>query len=159
VAPKGKTEALTVHPILSVAILGLHVSYEGALGQGLWAYEVPMYFGYSEKVYSNATMFLGSGLGLRRYVLEQGQGAYIEPELECLNIHRFPQGPDNSSNIVIVAPSLRMGYKMRWDFVTLDLGIGAGFAQSALTEGGYPDSGGSVRALFPMGNVGIGIPF
>ncbi len=154
-----KNDALTIHPILSIAIFGIHTSYEGALGMSRWAYEVPAYFGYNERLSQNPTLFMGTGIGIRRYVLEAGQGAYIEPELECVNMHQFASGIDSKRNIVFMIPSLRMGYKLRWQTVVLDLGLGTGFINGTLTDGVLSKNDGWTRALIPTGNVAIGIPF
>lgn len=154
-----KNDALTIHPILSISILGIHASYEGALGKSRWAYEVPVYFGYSERVYSNPTLFLGTGIGLRRYVSHVGQGAYFEPELEILNKHQFASGTDSLNNILFLMPSFKMGYKFRWKTVVLDLGLGTGFLHGTLTDGTPSEYDGWIRALIPTGNIAIGVPF
>ena len=157
--PQAKNDAFTIHPILSISILGIHASYEGALGASRWAYEVPVYFGYSERVYANPTMFLGSGIGIRRYVSTAGQGAYFEPALELLNKHQFASGGDSLNNILFIMPSMRMGYKLRWKTVVLDLGLGSGFLYGALTDGTAAQNDGWIRALIPTGNIAIGVPF
>jgi hypothetical protein len=156
--PSTKTSAFTIHPILSLAVSGLHVSYEIALGGGRTALEIPAYLGYNERVYDNPMLFLGSGLGIRRYLTEAGKGTYICPQIEIVNIHRFERGPDSVGNIVVVAPSVRMGYKWRWEIFTMELGAGAAFISANATTGKWNEDE-EMSVLIPMGHFALGIPF
>lgn len=157
-APAGKTSAFTIHPILSLAVSGLHVSYEMAFKGGRTALEIPVYLGYNERVYNNPMLFLGSGIGIRRYLTNPGQGTYICPQIEIVNIHRFERGSDSVGNIVVFAPTLRMGYKWRWEIFTMELGAGAAFINANATQGKW-NQDEEINILLPMGHFALGIPF
>lgn len=157
-APAGKTSAFTIHPILSLAVSGLHVSYEVALKGSRTALEIPVYVGYNERVYNNPMLFLGSGIGIRRYLTNPGQGTYICPQIEIVNIHRFERGSDSVGNVVVFAPTLRMGYKWRWEIFTMELGAGAAFINANATKGKWNENE-EINILLPMGHFALGIPF
>ncbi len=152
-----KLRSITIHPFLSLPISGLHISYEQPL-QGLNSLEIPLYFGYSEFTYENAVLALGSGVGYRRYLLHSGRGTYVNPQLEIMNVRFFSDREYAAGNALIVMPSLRMGYKFRWEVFTMDLGLGFGLFTSTITEGG-PDDDVSGMALIPWGNFALGVPF
>ena len=156
-AAPGKLRAVTVHPILSIPISGLHISYEHPL-QGLYSLEIPVYFGYSEYTYEGAALALGAGAGIRRYLLHPGRGTYVNPQLEVLNAHIFESRDYEAYNALIIMPSLRMGYKFRWEVFTMDLGLGFGLFTSTYTDRG-PGQDDSGMALVPWGNFALGVPF
>lgn len=156
---EGKNRAFVIHPVLSLVISGLHVSFEGPLGTGLWAYEVPAYLGYSEHLYENATLFTGLGFGLRRYLLDPGMGAFVSPEVEIVNVHHFESGPENAGNLVVTVPSLRMGYKWRWNVATLETGIGFAYVRTEVSDGRWNRDDSKVSSLIPMGHFAAGVPF
>lgn len=157
--PEPKTKALTVHPVTSIAILGLNVSYEYGVKQSLWALEVPFYFGYNEAINGNGMLFVGTGIGFRRYLFTLGSGTYLEPEVDVMNIHQFPKFDDDmESNGILLAPSLRMGYKLLWENFTMDLGIGGTFFHGVAASGDHQNfTRGSL--LTPTFNFALGLPF
>ena len=158
-SPGPKNSAFTIHPILSMLVRGLHVSYEGPIGNdGKTAFEIPVYLGYSERVFDNPTLFTGSGFGIRRYLTEAGKGTYISPEIEIVNVHRFESGEDSSSNYLIVAPTVRMGYKWRWEIFTMEAGAGAAFIYGRITSGRWQNEENNMKGLFPFGHFALGIP-
>lgn len=156
-AGSDKLRSVTIHPILSFPISGLHISYEHPL-QGLNSLEIPLYFGYSEFTYDNAALAVGSGVGYRRYLLHPGRGTYVNPQLEVVNVHFFSNEEYAAGNALIVMPSLRMGYKFRWEVFAMDLGLGFGLFASTFTESA-PDDEGYGIALMPWGNFALGVPF
>ncbi|HKP97685.1 MAG TPA: hypothetical protein VJ385_18230 [Fibrobacteria bacterium] len=158
-AAQPKTDAFMVHPILSLAISGLHVAYEKSFGDDRWAMEIPFYLGYSERVYDNATLFTGSGFGVRRYLVDAGKGTFVSPEIEVVNIHRFASGPDEPANLVVAVPSLRMGYKWRWSVAAMETGVGMAFYKADVTRGNWSSRDNHTSGLVPMGHFAVGIPF
>jgi hypothetical protein len=155
-----KIKAFMVHPILSLAISGLHVAYEGGFGADKrWAFEVPVYLGYSERLYDNATLFTGSGLGIRRYLVDAAKGTFVSPEVEIVNVHRFASGPGDAANLLIVVPSVRMGYKWRWNVMTMETGVGFAFYNADVTTGNWNTQDNHTSGLVPMGHFAAGIPF
>jgi hypothetical protein len=154
-----KTSALTLHPLMSLAVQGIHVSWEGSLGRPGWAYEVPLLFGYNEYYDENAQLFLGAGLGIRRYPFAPSSGMYLCPQFEAGYIRRFAEGPWNEGTALLTVSSLRMGYKFQWRVFTLDLGMGMAFASSSQVSGFTDDTDWEFKALMPWGNLALGIPF
>ncbi|MDB5049729.1 MAG: hypothetical protein JWO30_2800 [Fibrobacteres bacterium] len=155
-----KTDAFMIHPILSLAISGLHVSYESGFGKDKrWAYEIPFYLGYSEHYSTNATLFTGSGLGVRRYLVDPGKGTFISPEIEIVNLHRFSSGPEARADVLVVVPSFCMGYKWRWNIMTMEAGAGAAFYKSEVTNGNWDTRENRISVLAPIGHFAAGIPF
>jgi hypothetical protein len=152
--------AITLHPVFSLAISGINISLELPLGQGLWNYEVPFYLGYNEKAYDNPYFFAGSGFTLRRYLLVRGEGTYVAPSLDLLNVHRFEKGPEVRNNLFLIAPNLRMGYRWNWRAFTMDASAGFLYYQTILTQGQRSrDDWDVLRGLFPMTQFALGMPF
>jgi hypothetical protein len=152
--------AITLHPAFSLAISGINLSLEMPLGQGLWNYEIPIYLGYNERIYDNPYLFAGSGLTLRRYLLERGDGTYFAPSLDLLNVHRFEKGPEKNNNLIVVAPNLRMGYRWNWKAFTMDASAGFFYYQTILTQGQRSNDDWEIRrGLFPMTQFAMGMPF
>lgn len=154
-----RSDALTVHPVMSMAISGLNLSYEFGIGQGLWSGEIPLYIGYNEKLYTNPTFFLGSGFGLRRYLLDRGAGTYVAPSLDVLNVKRWSKGPDAANNVLMVVPNLRMGYRWTWTVFTMDAALGAAYYETVATQGKLANDDPNVRGIIPMAQYSLGIPF
>lgn len=153
------SNAFTVHPGFSILISGLNISYEAALGRGLWNYEIPFYIGYNERLWNNPTLFVGSGFGLRRYLLERGAGTYVAPCLDILNVKRWDKGPDVGNNVVIVVPNLRMGHRWTWNVFTMDLSVGFAYYDAIATDGVLGDQDPDRRGLLPMVQYSLGVPF
>jgi len=165
-SPSAKRYAFTIHPISSLSVSGVNVSFEGPLGDDRWAYEVPLYLGYNQYSGNTALFITGSGLGVRRYLLEGGAGTYISPEIDVVNLHASVSSSSSGStagNLLIVMPSLRLGYKARWDYFTLDTGFGFQFVKAYLTAGTSNDVSSDVNFnvafLTPMFSFALGIPF
>lgn len=153
------SNAFTVHPGFSILISGLNVSYEAALGKGLWNYEIPFYIGYNERLWNNPTLFVGSGFGLRRYLLERGAGTYVAPCLDILNVKRWDKGPDVGNNVLIVVPNLRMGHRWTWNVFTMDVSAGFAYYDAIATDGVLGDQDPDRRGLLPMVQYSLGVPF
>lgn len=154
-----RSDALTVHPGFSILISGLNLSYEAALGQGLWNYEIPFYLGYNERAWNNPTLFLGGGFGVRRYLLVRGAGTYVAPSLDVVNVRRFEKGEQESNNVLILAPNLRMGHRWSWNVFTMDAAIGFAYYDAIATEGKLGSDDPDQRGLFPMVQYSLGVPF
>lgn len=157
--PRPLTSAFSIHPFLSVAISGLHVSYEAAFSGGKTAFEVPIYLGYSESVYNNPSFFIGSGFGIRRYLINPGAGTYVSPQIEVLNLHRYEKGTFAESNQLIIMPSLRMGYKWRWNTFVVDIGSGMTYILTLRDGRDEYERRKATQFLTPLGSIAVGIPF
>ncbi len=153
------SDAFTIHPGFSVLISGLNASYEGAMGSGLWNYEIQGYLGYTEHRWTNPLLCTGLGFGARRYLLDRGAGTYVEPELDLLNVHRFEQGPDAGNNVVVVVPNIRMGYRWTWNVFTMDVSAGAFYYNSHPTWGKLTADDPNAAGLLPMVQYALGVPF
>ena len=154
-----RTDAFTIHPGFSVLISGMNASYEGALGDGLWNYEVSGYLGYTEHRWTNPILFTGTGFGVRRYLLERGAGTYVAPSLDILNVHRFRQGPDEGNNVLILAPNARMGYRWTWNVFTMDVSCGVFYYNTRATSGRLTNDDPDKAGLLPMVQYALGVPF
>ncbi len=152
--------SVTFHPILSLAIKGLHLTYESSLGSGRNAFEVPIYLGYFELRQENPILFTGLGFGWRRYLHLANQGPYLSPKHEAVLVRQFSSGPQPSFYGLINMTSLGMGYKFLWQHFTLDLGIYASYLRTDLVSGGnLSDRNDESETLFPSGSLAFGIPF
>ncbi len=150
-------EALTIHPISSIAISGFSLGYEFPLKPRL-SLEVPVYFGISSRQYNQGRIFAGSGLGMRLYMMHPDFGGYLSPSLEFLDMQFFKDTEQPGGNTLVTLAWLRYGYKFLWPHFTLDVGGGFGWLQ---TFGGSPSgpTDTPISGFIPMGHFALGIPF
>lgn len=150
-------EALTIHPISSIAVSGFSLSYEFPFRSRL-ALEVPAHFGINSRLYEQGRLFVGSGLGLRLYLTHPDYGGYVSPSFEFLNMQFFKEENEPGGNTFVTLAWLRYGYKFLWPHFTLDVGGGFGWGQ---TFGGSPSgpTDTPISGFIPMGHFALGIPF
>jgi hypothetical protein len=154
-------QSLSIHPITSLIFSGLSLTYARPLRPRL-TLETPFYFGYSDQVFDQPSMFAGAGVGVRFYLDKPQSGGYVAPLIEVLSITEFSDSENGLGNregaqALLTFTSLRYGYTFLWPYFVIDLGLGFGWLQ-AFGDATDVDSPRG-NAFIPSFSVAFGLPF